>query len=443
MAPCKEIVVVDDCPLDRAALSLTLSREFVVHAFSEPIKAANCIRARTPQLAVLDVHLGEHCGLRTLKEWSNNFPKLPMILCSGDRSAETSSRGLSQGAVAFVHKPFTAERLLLATREISDRTPQPKQTDSLEENEFRTLYVGESDAAKRVRAEVLQIGRHDSMNVLILGESGTGKEIVAEMLRRSGPGGRRRKLVAINMAAVPATLLESELFGAERGAYSGSVANRAGKLELADGGDLFLDEIGDLPMESQSKLLRVLQEKRVQRIGSHQERHLRFRAIAATNQPLSQRILEGRFREDLAHRLADFVVRLPPLRERPGDLPLLVEHLLDRHFPDRKLQIASRVLRKLETYSWPGNVRQLESVLRRAAVFSTDSILKDVDFAADLFNPGLTPRSLRKNRLETELSHLAASLKSNAGSHEACWRELGISQATFYRKLKLLRKGGE
>jgi DNA-binding NtrC family response regulator len=286
------------------------------------------------------------------------------------------------------------------------------------------VFIGHSEAAEKVRTQIKLLQNALDVKVLILGESGTGKEVVASLLHQQEiPRAAARPFIAVNMAALPSTLVESELFGVERGAYTDAKNSRPGKFELADGGDLFLDEIGDLNLDAQAKLLRALQEKLVQRVGSSRTRSVDFRLISATNLDLSARIRQGHFREDLAFRIADFVLELPPLRERREDIALLANHFLQQCAPHRYIQIAPHVLRQMLRYHWPGNVRQLESTMKRAMVLNPGTRIEEVDFLDRIFYSPALPPTL-------------AAAKRHPKNRKRAWEELGISKATFYRRLK-------
>jgi DNA-binding NtrC family response regulator len=280
---------------------------------------------------------------------------------------------------------------------------------------------------------------------LILGESGTGKEVLARYLYEQEENNQRPFVVA-NMPAIPVNLLEAELFGVEKGAFTDAKFNRPGKFELADSGDIFLDEIGDLPLEMQSKILRVLQEKQVQRLGSNKTKNLSFRTISATNQPLSEMILKGKFREDLLYRLSDVVLFLPPLRERKSDIPLLVEHFIKKHcLENPSPTFTSSAMDQLMRYEWPGNVRQLESTVKRALAFSKRGPIDSVE-VYDLKNlaPGVNTHSvnyrddsqdLMSQVKDFERKTIEKTLQKNGGKKTPAMRELGLTRATFYRKL--------
>lgn len=285
------------------------------------------------------------------------------------------------------------------------------------------------------------------VNILILGESGTGKEVVARLLH-SQERTSTRPFVAINMAALPTRLFESELFGVERGAYTDATTSRAGKAELAHRGDLFLDEIGDLDADAQAKLLRFLQDRTIQRLGSNQTRTVEVRTISATNKPLGKLIQEGLFREDLLYRLADVTIHLPPLRERREDIELLARHFFDRYRAAYRLPFPQRLnpsaILKLRNYHWPGNVRQLESTIKRALIFADGPDINDItisesfDRPAEIIAPMPVEKPVASAIKGVEKDLIEKALIKHQGNALAAGAELGLPRATIYRKMKLL-----
>lgn len=419
-----ELVIVDDDPLDLHAIELALKDEYTLHCFQSPLDAENFLATRPMELAVLDLELKGACGLRTFLQWRTKFPALEVVFCSGISQVDRAVECVRRGASDFVAKPFEAETFRSVLRTIRQkRVPRYRAA-------ARTapVFIGRSAAAEKVRAQIKLLQNALDVKVLILGESGTGKEVVAKLLhhqevQRAG----ERPFVAVNMAALPSTLVESELFGVERGAYTDAKTSRPGKFELADDGDLFLDEIGDLSLDAQAKLLRALQEKLVQRVGSTRAKRVDFRLISATNQDLSARIRQGNFREDLAFRIADFVLELPPLRERREDIELLAHHFLKQYAPERVIEISPHVLRQMLRYHWPGNVRQMESTIKRAVISNPGMRIEEVDFLDRIFYSPAPPPAL-------------AASKRHPKNRSRAWEELGISKATFYRRLKEIEK---
>jgi DNA-binding NtrC family response regulator len=451
-----EIVVVDDDPLDLQTIKAALEDEYIVHTFVSARTAEYVLETRPIEVAILDLRLPGDSGINTLLDWRRKFPLVETIFCSGESRIERAMECIRRGASDYVAKPFNKEDFLSITRNVREKRAQRIEeelakfhdpdapTHPLKPTSF-IEFIGQSVAAQKIRNQVKALRRHDEVGVMITGESGTGKEVVAQMLHHQ-ENSPKRPYVTVNMAALPTTLVESELFGVEKGAYTDAKASRAGKFELAHRGDLFLDEIGDLSFESQAKLLRVLQDGVIQRVGSNQAKVVRFRVISATNRNLAQMVKEGTFREDLIFRISDVVIKIPPLRDRKADIPMLSEYFLKKHAPNRKVWFNRKVLNRMMRYHWPGNVRQLESTVKRALVFNKGKSIRDVDFLDSVFYaPIVKAPTATERSLERQLSALTDSLiEKTAAKHlrnrKLAWQELGISKATFYKKLAEIRE---
>jgi two-component system response regulator AtoC len=307
--------------------------------------------------------------------------------------------------------------------------------------------IAESQAMKAILEKIRQLKGQTHLNVLILGESGTGKEAVARLLHQQ-EGDPKRPFVVVNTPALPTSLIEAELFGVEKGAYTDAKQSRPGKFELADGGDIFLDEIGDLPHGTQAKILRAIQEGTIQRLGSNKTQKIAFRVISATNRPLAELKDSGTFREDLLFRLNDMVLWLPPLRERREDIPMLARHFLQKYtkkFPVP--QLGDAAIKMLMEYEWPGNVRELQSTIKRTLVFNKEPIIESVDLSDPLrsaHGPGVgfvpTPQGSYSDQIAQYERHLLeVTLKKHHGNKRAAMTELHLPRATFYRKMHDLR----
>jgi DNA-binding NtrC family response regulator len=364
-----KILIVDDERNVHYSFRRVLGNEYeIVSAFSGA-DALQQLAATAPQLVLMDVRMPGRDGLDTLQEIKHLHPELPVIMMTAFVSAETAIRSTTLSAEDYLVKPFDIDSLkqLIATT-LQRCKPRPPSADpqrpAPESNTFPIL--GESRPMQEVYKIVGKSAARD-VTVLITGESGTGKELIARALHTYS-GRVQGPFLAINCAAIPDTLLESELFGYERGAFSGAVEARPGKFELAHGGTLFLDEIGDLPLLLQSKLLRVLQEREIYRLGAREPRRVDVRIIAATNQEPEALIRAGRFREDLYYRLNVVRITLPPLRERGEDILLLAEHFLQVHRRADLQSLTESAREKLLNYSWPGNVRELENVIAQAVL---------------------------------------------------------------------------
>jgi two-component system nitrogen regulation response regulator GlnG len=337
-------------------------------------------RKSTPDLIVMDIRMGQQNGLDTLKELRQINPKQVVIMMTAYGTSQTAIEAMKLGAYDYVLKPFDIPQLkdllfeaLTAARAMKQIVAFPTKLNA---DEIRQTIVGNSSAMQQVYKLIGQVAPTNT-TILITGESGTGKELVARAIYQNGSR-LNKPFIAINCAAIPENLLESELFGHEKGAFTGALAQRIGKFEQCDGGTLFLDEIGDMPMTTQTKILRVLQEGEISRVGNNQSIKTDVRIIAATNKDLWQAVQRKEFREDLFYRLNVVRVNLPPLRERATDLPLLVAYFINKFrlkHPTGPSQIAVEALAAIQRYTWPGNVRELENCIQRAMVLATGNTI--------------------------------------------------------------------
>lgn len=437
------IIIVEDDPLALDALRAILRERYDVHGFTAAGAAEAWITAHRPALAILDLNLQGDDGLRVLRSWKGRFPELDILFCSGESSVKRAIATLREGASDYLVKPPDPQDLLFVVERILEKRALCEKVERLDPllRPHPIALIGESPAIRELRHKAALLRKRHELNVLILGESGTGKEVMARFLHQQEEDATRPFVVA-NMPAIPAPLMEAELFGVEKGAYTDAKCARAGRFEMADGGDLFLDEIGDLALETQAKLLRALQERQTERLGGGRARPVRARVISATNRPLAQLIAEGRFREDLMYRLADLVLWMPPLREHAEDIPALAAHFVEKHAIGKAPALSARAEATLMAYSWPGNVRQLESAIKRALVFNRGPLIDEIE----IYDPAmLTPVASPEPRRHEDLmqSHerglIEAALRRHRGNRAAVMAELGVSRATFYRKLQALR----
>lgn len=436
------VLLLDDDPLCIEALKLTLEPTYRCVGFTEVQPAKQWFLHKRPDIVLIDLHLKEGSSFSLIKEWKTQNPETEFVVCSGEKNVELAIECIRQGAIDYVLKPYSKADLLLILQRAMEKIQLKKRVEKLNPLVFPRpiTFISQSPKMQEVLEKVQLLKNQPHLNVLILGESGTGKEIIARLLHQQEEN-RERPFVVANMPAIPATLMESELFGSEKGAYTDSKASRAGKFELADGGDIFLDEIGDLPMETQSKILRVLQERQVERVGGSAPRQVQFRVISATNQPLSDLMSHGRFREDLIYRLSDLVLWLAPLREHREDIPSLVDHFIQKYcMKKEKPALSESALKTLMAYHWPGNIRQLESTIKRALIFNRGTEIREIELYDPLMlNPvksSLCTQSLtyESQVMSFERQVLENAVKRHAGNKSLAIEELGISKATFYRK---------
>ncbi len=351
-------------------------------------------RKEKPDLVVMDIRMGRQNGLDTLRDLRLGNPKQLVIMMTAYGTAQTAIEAMKLGAFDYILKPFDIpqlQQLLKRALEAAHAMRDVAIPQDLDTEDFRTGIVGRSPAMQVVYKLVGQVAPTEA-TVLISGESGTGKELVARAIYSNSR--RSNKIyIAINCAAIPENLLESELFGHEKGSFTGAVTQRIGKFEQCDGGTLFLDEIGELPLATQSKMLRVLQDGEFSRVGSNETLKTNVRIIAATNRDLWEAVSNRTFREDLYYRLNVVNIKLPPLRDRHGDLPALVAYFINK-WRSRNgtgpVKIAPDALSALSRYRWPGNVRELENIIQRAMVLASTDTITAKDLPADFISPDLT-----------------------------------------------------
>jgi two-component system nitrogen regulation response regulator GlnG len=372
-----KILVVDDDPAICVVIAEALKRQgHIVRTVGSIAERREALPSFAPEVLVTDVMLPDGDGLDDVRDLIADDPQLKVIILSAQNTLNTAVRATGQGAFEYLPKPFDLNELTRAVAEALSIRASTGAVDAAAEPVSEELPLhGRSAQMQEVYRTIARVVGND-LNILVLGESGTGKELVAEAIHNLGPR-RSRPFVAINMAAIPRELIEAELFGYEKGAFTGAVARSAGKFEQAEGGTLFLDEIGDMPMEAQTRLLRVLQSGEVTTVGGTRPVRVNVRIIAATNKDLPALIAEGRFREDLFYRLNVVPIRLPALRERTGDVPLLARHFLDlaaqSGLPRKSLSDDAATL--LGMHDWPGNVRELQNLMQRLTVLTRDKVI--------------------------------------------------------------------
>jgi len=444
------VLIVEDDDALRQVLALHFEDHgLAVGQAGSCAEAMEQLKREAVDLVLLDQQLPDGTGLDLLRRMRAGDPQLAVIMMTGRHDLDLAIEAIKQGASDFVHKPLQMEALQHSMRRILEAQRLTRELAALEGEQTRGPaggeLIGRSAAMLEISKEIA-LSAASSANVLITGESGTGKEIVARLIHAHS--GRRGPFVAINCAAIVDTLIESELFGHEKGAFSGAVQRKIGKFELARGGTLFLDEVGELVLPLQAKLLRALQERCFERVGGTQHIASDARIIAATNRVLEQEVQVGRFREDLAFRLKVVSIALPPLRERSEDIPLLVPTLMQRiaarvHRP--ALSVPDEVIKRLQRYPWPGNVRELENVLTQAMVHARSGVLSP-DLLPQLAqaersgdSPAATPAAPLKSLEQVEAEHVQVALSHTGGHKGRACAILGISRPALDRKIKKYR----
>jgi two-component system nitrogen regulation response regulator NtrX len=389
----RRVLIVDDEKNIRRTFKMVLEGEgFEVSVAETGEEALEVFQKEKPDVVVLDVKLPGIDGIETLRRIKETERELPVIMISGHGTIATAVEATRSGAFDFVEKPLSKERLLVAIRNALKVQSLGREVRALRARDRkRHLMVGDSPPLQAIRKQIEQVAPTGA-RILITGESGTGKELVARAVheasdRRKGP------FVKVNCAAIPEELIESELFGAVKGAYTGSTQSRDGKFLQADKGTLFLDEIGDMSLKAQAKVLRALQEGEIERVGGNATVHVDVRVLAATNKDLPAEVRAGAFREDLFFRLNVVPVHVPPLRERREDIPLLAEHFLGAYLDENGLpqrQFAPQVLQLLGSMPWPGNIRELGNAVERLAILSTGSVIGPEDLVRCGVGGGIT-----------------------------------------------------
>lgn len=383
----QRILVADDEESIRWVLSKALKKKgFKVDLAEDGKQALNMFRSNDYDLAVLDIKMPGIQGLELLKQMQEEFPEVLVVIMTAESTMENAVAAMKNGAYDYLTKPFDLDALdaiiikAQKAAEFSDQIGHLKE-ELQEQYTFGRSIIGNSQPMQEVYKTLGRVAASD-VTVLICGESGTGKELIARAVHFNSPR-LGKPFIALNCAAIPHDLLENELFGHERGAFTGATDKKAGKFEQADGGTLFLDEIGDMPLELQAKLLRVLQEKEITRTGGSQTMRVDVRIVAATNQDIAKLVEDKHFREDLYYRLNVIPIDLPPLRKRKEDIPALVEFFLQRAQQDLGVsttECSKEALAQLKRHNWPGNIRELENIIKRAALLSPNHILIPSDF---------------------------------------------------------------
>lgn len=448
----EKILVVDDEESIRTSLAGILEDEdFAITFADDGVVALDMARKNTPDLVLLDIWMPRMDGLETLKRLKEMNPSLIVIMMSGHGTIETAVKSTKMGAYDFIEKPLSLEKLLVTVRNALSMKRLRAENDSLREIAFRDHEMTGTSPPMAKLKEQIKLVAPTNASVLITGENGTGKELVArsihfDSLRRDKP------FVEVNCAAIPEELIESELFGHEKGAFTGAVAQKKGKFDLADGGTIFLDEIGDMSLKTQAKVLRILQERKFERVGGTKTVEVDVRVIAATNKNLEGEIKNGNFREDLFFRLNVVPFTVPPLRDRKEDIPLLMEHFLRiyhlREGREEK-RFSPESVELMKTYDWPGNVRELKNIIERMIIMTPGEIIGVEDLPPYMANMGagreaVPPKlenimecgTLREAREEFEKEFILQKLEENNWNISKTAEMIELERSNLYRKMK-------
>ncbi|WP_312889251.1 sigma-54-dependent transcriptional regulator [Desertibacillus haloalkaliphilus] len=453
----KSILLVEDNDKLRRYIKLTLDKEgYDVYEASTGAQAEATINEQMIDVVVLDIHLPDTTGIKLLEKWKTVHSQTQYILCTAYGDVEDAVQAMKIGAFDYLTKPIKADELKVVierTFEWAQLNQENKQLkDAVKKKYHMHGMIGESKKMQQVFEFIQRISIQD-ITVLLQGESGTGKSRCAHAIHLESPR-RNQPFIPINCAAIPDHLLESELFGYQKGAFTGATQTQKGKFEAADGGTLFLDEIAEISLELQAKLLQVTQEKTFIPLGSTKPKHVDVRIIAATNRDLAEMVQQGEFREDLYYRLNIIGIELPPLRERQEDIPLLItqtlEQLNEEH--NRQYTVPKAVLAALSSYPWPGNIRELYNALARAAVLSPDEELRLSDFPEEIKhfaqeNQHDATDTLRANPIDDRLplpkqlqsfeKHaIEGAIQSAEGNQAQAAEQLGISRQSLLYKIR-------
>jgi DNA-binding NtrC family response regulator len=455
------LVVDDDIAIGKVLVALLEQRGLEAEHVASAEEAVRVLDARPYDVVLSDVRMPGMDGLGLLDHVRSRFPGLPMILLTAHGSVALAVDAMKRGAADFVQKPFDKEEIgfvvdkaLASSRRARADVPPPSQSDR-----GGRSFVGDSEPMEQVFATIRKVAPTNS-TVLVRGETGTGKELVARAVHEASPR-KSEAFVSVHCAALPESLVESELFGHEKGAFTGAVQRKPGRIELAHKGTLFLDEIGDVPRSVQVKLLRVLQERELQRVGGTQMIRVDVRIIAATHRDLDAMVAAGEFREDLFYRLAVVPLHIPPLRDRAGDAARLTRHFVEdcaNALARRRMGIDDDAVALLAAQPWPGNVRQLQNFVERLVVLADQDVITRADVerelsrvpsavrapapepSSDTVRPGRgsarTDLSLDSNRQETERQTLVKALSQAGNNRTRAARLLEVSRRTLYNKLR-------
>jgi len=441
------LLVVEDDPLQRRLIRENLEGEdFVVFDFATGAEALAALSAYPVEVAVVDQNLGEESGLDLIQAMLKQNPLITPIIVTAYGNVEQAVDAMKKGAYDYIVKPIDFGKFLLVIQRALERqklrTEVTQLRDNLEERFSAKNFVFSSSRMEEVARLISKAARSDA-TVLLSGETGTGKDLVARSIHYSS----RRKdapFIAVNISAFPETLIESELFGAEKGAYTGAHARRIGRFEAAAGGTLFLDEIGDLPLQLQVKLLQILQEREFFRLGSTNPIKADVRIVAATNRELEHMLKENSFRQDLYYRLNVIRVHVPPLRERREDIPPLVDHFIRKYSQEENKPISGinpDAMNMLLHYNYPGNIRELENIIERAVVFCEGSDITTADLPLFFKEPSTDSGNREAGTLTEKVRNLEAreirkALRENGGVKSRAARSLGITERILSYKIK-------
>ena len=464
--PKKRILVADDEPNLRRVLAAVFGREgYEVLTVADGVEAVQLLQREEVQAVIADLKMPRMDGMALLKHVIAEYPDVPVVMITAHGTIDTAREALKAGAFDYITKPFEQDELrAIVAKALAQSAASHEEVHLTAEDRGRYEIIGRHPSMQAVYELIRKVTDTPS-TVLINGESGTGKELIAKALHENS-GRKHKPFIKINCGAIPKTLVESELFGYEKGAFTGAVGSKPGRFELAHEGTLFLDEIAEIPVEMQVKLLRVLQESEFERVGGIKTLRVDVRLVAATNRDLAAEIAAGNFREDLFYRLNVVPIRLPPLRDRQSDVPLLVEHFIAKYNARLKKAVQGiepGAMALLVDYPWPGNIRELENVIERCTLFTESGVVRVADLppeiparvaalgggassaaiastaaaiAADGAGTGSLKEVVRETTLRLERDLIARALQETGGNVTQAAKRLKISRKSLQNKMK-------
>lgn len=442
------VLVVEDDEDVRTQMKWALAQDYEVHFAMDPENAMKILESVRPPLVTLDLGLPPKPedtteGLRLLERILQFEPLTKVVVVSGNPDNTSALNAISLGAQDFFSKPINTEEVKAVLKRAYYVHHLEAEYRRLQQNLKQQSFgemVGSGPRMQEIFTKVRKLSNSD-VPVLITGESGTGKELVATAIHRNS-NRKDKPFVPINCGAIPENLLESELFGHEKGAFTGAHVQRKGRIEIANGGTLFLDEIGELPLFLQVKLLRFLQDHKIERVGGRETREMDTRVVAATNRDLKKLVSEGKFREDLYYRLAVVTIELPPLRERGNDIILLAKSFLQKYSATSPMSLSQEAIKALTEHLWPGNVRELENKIRHAVTFVDSNVIYPSDLELGQSSEGPQSLSLKEAKRELEIKLIQMALAKHEGNVSKAADELGLTRPTLYnlmKKINLIR----
>ncbi len=440
------ILIVDDEKNIRRSVAMICSGEgYETKTAADSEEALKMLDAGGIDLALLDIAMPGMDGLSLLKEIKKKSPETSAIMISGNATLQNAITATKEGAFDFIEKPITKEKLLISINNaLQSSTLQKENIELKKQLTGKFEMVGESRAMKEILEQISKVAPTNG-RVLITGESGTGKELIARAIHENSPR-KNGAFIKVNCAAIPEELIESELFGSEKGAYTGAHQTREGKFSLADGGTLFLDEVGDMSLNAQAKVLRVLQEGEFEKVGGHKTQKVDVRVLAATNKDLEKEAQADRFRDDLYFRLNVVPIDSPPLRRRKDDIPILVQSFIESYAGEngvRKKVVSSEAMEVLRGYDWPGNIREIKNMIERLMIMCSSDIVEVSDLPGNIQSPTSktafkmeSAGTLKEVKENVEREFIISTLKKNGWNVSETAKDLDVDRTNLHKKIK-------